>query len=136
MIELEVLIIDDSEIDRLIATQVVLNYLGVQSVNSVASGQEALNMLKDKEAKVKGLLLLDIRMPEMDGFAFLEGFDKLPQHVKSCYQIFMLSSSIDPMDIQKARESSYVVDYLQKPLTKETICRLKEKIAKPYEIEK
>jgi CheY-like chemotaxis protein len=55
-------------------------------------------------------------MPVMDGFAFLEEFDKLPDNVKSNCKVIVLSSSISPEDINRASINPYVVKYVNKPL--------------------
>lgn len=68
-----------------------------------------------------GVLLLDISMPKMNGWQFLEAFDKLSDLVKSRVRIFILSSSVDKEDMGRAKQNKYVLHYLIKPLTKETI---------------
>lgn len=68
-----------------------------------------------------GVLLLDITMPDMDGWQFLEEFDKLSDLVKERVRIFILSSSVDKEDMIRSKQNKYVLHYLIKPLTKETI---------------
>lgn len=66
-------------------------------------------------------LFLDINMPIMNGWEFLELFDKQEETLKSRLKIYILSSSVDKRDMEKAKENKNVVYYLIKPLTKETI---------------
>ncbi|PQJ09815.1 response regulator [Flavipsychrobacter stenotrophus] len=66
-------------------------------------------------------LFLDINMPVMNGWEFLELFEKLAENVKNRLKIYILSSSVDKRDMEKAKENKNVVYYLIKPLTKETI---------------
>ncbi|ESU27590.1 hypothetical protein FLJC2902T_19530 [Flavobacterium limnosediminis JC2902] len=120
----KILIIDDSVFDRLIAKMVLQKNIQVNDVIVLESAQEGLDYISDKISKpteLPEIILLDIKMPKIDGFEFLERFAKLPKSVKSLSKIFMLSSSIDPEDIKKAKKSKYVTDFIEKPLTKEKI---------------
>ncbi len=67
------------------------------------------------------VLFLDINMPVMNGWEFLERFDKLEESVKKRIKIYILSSSVDKNDIELANQNKHVIHYLIKPLTKETI---------------
>jgi CheY-like chemotaxis protein len=70
------------------------------------------------------ILLLDINMPIWSGWDFVEHFDKLDEKIKNRFKIYMLSSSIDINDKQRAMENKNVVDYIEKPLTKEKVFSL------------
>jgi CheY-like chemotaxis protein len=61
-------------------------------------------------------VLVDIMMPGMDGFQFMEAFDSLDASVKQLIQVFMLSSTLDPRDIKRAASNKTVRDLLSKPL--------------------
>ncbi len=67
------------------------------------------------------ILLLDIAMPEIDAWDFLEAFDKFSDRVKQRVKIYILSSSVNKSDMQRAHDNQYVEYYLIKPLTKESI---------------
>jgi CheY-like chemotaxis protein len=67
------------------------------------------------------ILLLDIMMPVMDAWDFLERFDQLDELTKSRIKIYILSSSIDKRDMERAHANKYVEYYLIKPLNKESI---------------
>lgn len=67
------------------------------------------------------ILLLDINMPEMTGWQFLQWFDTMTPQVKSLIRIFMVSSSVDPRDQERAAANPLVKDILTKPLEAETI---------------
>jgi len=69
----------------------------------------------------KCVLLLDLNMPVMNGWQFLELFDKQEDALKGRVKIFILSSSVDKRDIERADKDKNVTNYLIKPLTKETI---------------
>ena len=74
-----------------------------------------------KDQNGVAVLFLDINMPVMDGWQFLDKFAKLDERIKERVKIYILSSSVDKRDIQRAKENKYVKHYLVKPLTKETI---------------
>ena len=67
------------------------------------------------------LLFLDINMPTMSGWEFLEHFEKLDENVKHKIKVFILSSSVDSRDKRKAFTYGSVSDYIIKPLTKNKI---------------
>ncbi len=65
------------------------------------------------------ILLLDLAMPGMDGWEFLNRFDKLDNAIKNQIKIYILSSSEDRRDMEKADADSNVTKYLIKPLNKD-----------------
>jgi CheY-like chemotaxis protein len=88
----------------------------------MTTGLDALEYLKsnkDKRDMLPDLLFLDINMPAMDGWEFLEAYNKLDIELQSGVIIIMLSTSGNPEDIVKAMTFSCVSDYLTKPLTRE-----------------
>lgn len=122
-----ILVIDDSKLDRFIASEILEDYVEVKEIVGVESAEKGLEYLQSIEEQPQNLpeiILLDIKMPKMDGFDFLQIFDRFPETIKNNCKIFMLSSSIDPDDIRKAQKSKYVVDFIEKPLSEENINRI------------
>ncbi len=70
------------------------------------------------------LLLLDINMHTWSGWDFAEHFEKLDEKIKKHFKIYMLSSSIDNNDKQRAVENKNVEDYIEKPLTEQKVFSL------------
>ncbi len=82
------------------------------------NGLEALNALKpmlSNDEDFPQIILLDLNMPIMDGWQFLDEIVKIPTSKK--VTIYIVSSSIDPMDLKKAKQYSVVTNYLIKPMT-------------------
>ncbi len=71
-------------------------------------------------------VFLDINMPEVDGWAFLEKFKKINELIKFEVKIFILSSSINPEDVVKAKNNNFVTNYFAKPLMMDGILAIKE----------
>lgn len=113
------LLIDDNHIDNMINQRILVNYSIAENIKSALSAAEALSFLGNHlhdEDLFPDLIFLDIRMPEMDGFQFLEAFELLDTPLKLRTKIYMLSSSLDPTDQRRVLESKYVLRFIGKPL--------------------
>lgn len=121
------LLIDDDEID-LTVNRTVLQLSGFsRNIISTQKAEDALEYLKDSSEKlheIPDVIFLDIRMPGMNGFEFLDEFEKLPEEVVSKTKIYVLSSSLDEEDRTRALRNKNVIDYLCKPLTRQMISTL------------
>jgi CheY-like chemotaxis protein len=114
-----VMLIDDNDIDLKINEKVVGITKLFGDVIICRSGEEALNYLKSNltnPSLLPDFILLDIQMPEMNGFEFLDQYKKLPGSFTEVCIIAMLSSTLDFGDIQRAEANPYVVKLLKKPL--------------------
>jgi len=114
-----VMLVDDNEIDNIINEKIMESVKFAEKILVFQTGQEGLGYLsanKDKVEALPEIIFLDINMPIMDGFQFLEEFDKFNENVLNKCRIIMLSSSISPKDIDRAASSKYVKKYLNKPL--------------------
>ncbi|HNQ12853.1 MAG TPA: response regulator [Bacteroidia bacterium] len=123
----KILVIDDSETDRYIAKRMFEKYHFAEELVLKESAMKALEYLKSLEETPEELpkyIFLDIRMPEVDGFGFLEEYSKLPDCVKSNCVIMMLSTSLDPNDHEKANTNPYVFQFMNKPLDKHKMDQL------------
>lgn len=110
-----VMIVDDSEPDR-VFTQIVLERCGCGfEVQAFESAPEALRSLSDGSATVD-IILLDINMPGMDGWAFLDAYAELPPARREAATLLMLTSSPDPKDRDRALRHAMVRGYIVKPI--------------------
>lgn len=114
-----VLLVDDNDIDNFINERIITSSFFSETVQVKTSAQAALDFLKANASNADVLpevIFLDLNMPVMDGFAFLEEYKKLPDGIKGTCKIVVLSSSISPDDINKASTNPFVHKYLNKPL--------------------
>jgi CheY-like chemotaxis protein len=120
----KILVIDDTEIDRYIAQRNITKYHFAEEVvlhESAASALEYLSSLESTPEELPQLIFLDILMPEMNGFDFLEAYAKLPDAIKKNSIIIMLSTSLNADDHEKAKSNRYVAQFVNKPVDKDAL---------------
>jgi CheY-like chemotaxis protein len=118
----KICLIDDDMIYRYLTQKVITETHLVKRINAFSNGLDAINFLKKEhlhEEKLPDLILLDLFMPVMDGWGFLKEYVKLLPVLTKKIPIYIVSSSIDPADIQKSKAISSVTDFIIKPMTKE-----------------
>lgn len=118
-----VLLIDDDHVSRFLCTKVLERIGSFSEIYDAANGQKAINWLSDNYQNTGNLpdfILLDLNMPIMDGFAFLEAFKKLNIPEKESIRIVIVTSSDDVTDIKRAKEMG-VPDYFTKPVSEDTL---------------
>ncbi|MFC0778958.1 response regulator [Flavobacterium sp. HJSW_4] len=115
------IIIEDNLIDQFVTKKLLKKGLDINPVCIANNGKEGMNWLLKNQNQNSLIILLDIQMPIMNGFEFLEEFDRLPENVKERIEIFVLSSTLDTDEIKKIRENKYVSDFLNKPFRLEIL---------------
>ena len=123
-----VLLIDDYDIDNILHSKLMMTANFAENIIIKSSVKKAIDYLANETRQSKDipqLIFLDIRMPLLDGFDFLEAFDTFSDKITKTTKIIMLSSSLDSRDKERAEQNKYVIGFLQKPLTLKAIDGLK-----------
>ena len=80
-------------------------------------GDEILSYINEHDAiDLPEIILLDINMPSVDGWDFLDLYKDVADNKKAAIEIYMISSSINPDDVRRAEQSQFVIDYITKPI--------------------
>ncbi len=124
---LHILIIDDDEINNFIAAR-LLGKLPIKSkIDTCLNGLDGINYVKSKlenQESFPDIIFLDINMPVMNGWEFLEEFEHLKKKINKDVNINVLSSSVYNDDISKAKTYDTVNKFISKPLTVDKIKEL------------
>jgi CheY-like chemotaxis protein len=120
-------IIDDDEL-FVFLTKIIIQQTNLINLSTVfGNGLDAINFLKeniDNPDSLPEIILLDLSMPIMDGWDFLEEYLVLMPKLSRKIDIYIVSSSISPFDIVRAKSISAVTDYIIKPITKEKLIEI------------
>ena len=126
-----VMLIDDNEIDNLINQKMIEASNITKHIYTHTGARSAIEFLKNIEKLddlalkvLPDVIFLDIDMPLMDGFQFLDEFEKLGVDAKDKCRIVMLTSSINPQDVNKSKKYEYVKKYINKPLSQQNLDKL------------
>ena len=122
-----VMLIDDDPVSNKISQLFMRKHQWSAQVITFEDGQLALQALQTGQTQaVPDVILLDVGMPVYDGWDFLEDYEKLPPERTGRSLLYMLSSSINPPDIQKAAHYRTVKAYLTKPLTLQALEQIEQ----------
>jgi CheY-like chemotaxis protein len=122
-----IMLVDDSADDNFYHEREIRKADLANNVITKVSGKKALEYLRSKEDPRSDLIFLDINMPGMNGWEFLEQYNRLDKELQSRAIIIMLTTSDNFEDLARAKTWSIVSDYITKPLTKEMMKGIADK---------
>ena len=117
-------IVDDDKVHTYILTKLIQKFELSESIISYANGEKAIEAFLEMSSKsmpLPNVILLDINMPEMDGWEFIDAFRKLKKSTDKKTAIYISSSSISFEDQEKAASYPEVLNYLAKPIEPHTL---------------
>jgi CheY-like chemotaxis protein len=112
------ILVDDDPFNNIISRLEIENAVGEADIKIFQVPEEALAFIQNEYIKslTPAILFLDINMPTLSGWEFMEQYEKFPEEVKQQLSIYILSSSIDLRDENKAKANKYIKGFLSKPL--------------------
>lgn len=125
----KILLVDDDYVTNFLNESLIQELKIANEINIANNGEEALSLVENacmqqastNEHVCPDLILLDVNMPVMNGFEFLEEFERLKESYHSKISVvIMLTSSGNPVDIEKAKQFD-IAGYIYKPLTQEKL---------------
>ena len=118
----KLILIDDDVMYHQITHIMMEEYSPVKEVVSSMDGKATLDYLienKENDENLPDYIFLDLTMPEYDGWDFLNGYKKVYNSFKKAIRIYIVSSSIDPNDIERSKKYSFVDSFIIKPLKRD-----------------
>ncbi len=124
------LLVDDDKAINFFNSYVIAKHKFFNKTEQVSSGKAALEYLKESIgdlSKKPQIIFLDINMPAMNGWEFLIEYEKLDKKIISDIKVFILTTSENPNDLKKSKDSDLVSGFLNKPLSVSVLDRILEK---------
>lgn len=126
------MLVDDDDVSNFINEKVIEASQMARHTHVRRNGQEALDFIKmhcdaSPTTSCPDVILLDIKMPVMDGFEFLQEFEKARKSIKAPIRVILLTSSSNPHDVDRA-QSFDIKGYLNKPLSLEKLNEVVSKL--------
>ena len=123
----KLIFIDDCKLDHFILKKILKKYQLQYDVSCTEDAEEVLSFLSmnsGNKNELPDVILLDIYMPNLDGWEFLEKIKSLYPRLAKQLKIYILSSSINPKDITRSKNYEFVHSFLFKPITNEVLQRI------------
>lgn len=127
-----ILLVDDDNDDNFYHQIIIKEMDIVNTIDIVKNGIEAMTYLKNENINPPDLIFLDLNMPKMNGWEFLDAYKNLSIAQKAKVLIVILTTSANPDDIKRAKEIEDVTGFESKPLSKEFLTEILEQHFQDY----
>ena len=124
-----IILVDDDGVTNYVHESVIQDANVTNDILIAENGREALELVKKIASQPNdcpNLIFLDINMPVMNGFEFLEAYQRLEESLPQPIIIVMLTSSLNPKDLERAKRAG-VAEFIDKPLTTEKLQAIVDK---------
>jgi two-component SAPR family response regulator len=114
------IVVDDDSLHNMLCSLLIKKSFVKADVDTFTNPETALGYMLNAYSETDApdtIVFLDINMPILSGWEFLDAFDKFDDQLKKKFRIHMLSSSIDPYDRRRSKGNKNVLSYIEKPLT-------------------
>ncbi len=129
---IKVMLMDDDEVNNFICSSIIQKCIPESRVISFLNGKQGLDYLESLLGKndynLPDLIFLDISMPVMNGWEFLDRYKKIANRFSKKIVLMMLTASVLDKDVKKAKTYDIVDDYISKPLKQEELFKVREDI--------
>ena len=124
---INVCIIDDDDVFQYTILHTLQVHKSVNHIIPFTDGAEAMTFLKaniNNDQELPDVIFLDINMPVMDGYGFMQQYESLIPNLAKKITVYILSSSVDLVDFDKTKKSNQVTDYIVKPIRDNQLTRI------------
>ena len=129
---IKVMLLDDDEVNNFICSSIIQKSIPESRVISFLIGKQGLDYLESLLGKndynLPDLIFVDINMPVMNGWEFLDRYKKIANRFNKKIVLMMLTASMSDKDVKKAKTYEIVDDYLTKPLRQDELTKVREDI--------
>lgn len=122
-----ILLIDDDDINNFLSKELIALYWPSANVSAIMYVEEAIKTLTEKinaKQTLPDIILVDLNMPILNGWDFVEAFEKFDPEVTKNTRIFIYSSSVYYKDIEKSKQYTCVKKFYSKPITQQQIVEM------------
>ncbi len=125
-----ILLVDDDEATNFIHSMIIKKMACTEEIITRENGSQALEYIKNSgigDCRSPDLILLDINMPQMNGWEFLDAYNSIDEHKRAKAVIVMLTTPLGTFDSEMAKKIGHISGFVQKPLTVESMQDLLKK---------
>lgn len=124
-------VIDDNDVYQFVMKNSINKINPGIKILSYLNGEEGIDALKEmieNKEQLPDVILLDINMPIMDGWEFMNEFIKIKNQLSNTIPIYLTTSSLDASDIDKAKKYEDITGFLSKPIDRHTLIKITQPI--------